>query len=443
MSNEGGGGRARRGGNTTSHSNYNNTSNNTSSGGRYHQHQNRPSRTRAATWMTADEIDRIMRIQFMTTHTDNPYRDDYCFQATRFKEQLEVANATGAPVGCFAPSEVRELLPTEKGSNRDPVEFLQVDGLGIVARPNTKAPKPLLDVSLGAGAGDSRAHEKDDDDDDDDGDDGSGNHERRALADEPMLAARCLIEDGECLLLDIDDVDRIISYGMDGDSLWRRGGVDGLMHRRAMLVDAVATSLHISANDDGQAKKLSKKKSVRDGVFLRVNLIAKGTRLFSRLITRLKDEDDAALIIAILHTVLRNVSHVFSATESHRVEANYELGEAVSTALAKIPVSGSPSVIESLVEAEGDLSDALLAQEELPLFVMSKKGASQRATGLGTIVLALLSRAKKCGSAPCVEFVDMAEDAIRMTMSRVIREDFDNLDADAKTHFEKLKHSLP
>ena len=33
--------------------------------------------------------------------------------------------------------------------------------------------------------------------------------ERRALEDEPLLAARIVIEDCMCLLLDVDDIDRL------------------------------------------------------------------------------------------------------------------------------------------------------------------------------------------------------------------------------------------
>ena len=39
------------------------------------------------------------------------------------------------------------------------------------------------------------------------------NQERRALEDEPLLAARMVVEDCMCLLLDVDDIDRLWAAG--------------------------------------------------------------------------------------------------------------------------------------------------------------------------------------------------------------------------------------
>lgn len=40
-----------------------------------------------------------------------------------------------------------------------------------------------------------------------------GPAERRALEDEPLLAARMVVEDCMCLLLDVDDIDRLWAAG--------------------------------------------------------------------------------------------------------------------------------------------------------------------------------------------------------------------------------------
>lgn len=42
---------------------------------------------------------------------------------------------------------------------------------------------------------------------------GEGEGERRALEDEPLLAARMVVEDCMCLLLDVDDIDRLWAAG--------------------------------------------------------------------------------------------------------------------------------------------------------------------------------------------------------------------------------------
>lgn len=107
---------------------------------------------------------------------------------------------------------MRELAPTEKVAP-DQVAFVQLEGLGKVPFSNIRRPRPLMDVTpddlqraaaagevareAGAGGGGGAA-----------GGDG-GRPQRRRLEQEPMLAARIMIEDCFALILDVLDIDQI------------------------------------------------------------------------------------------------------------------------------------------------------------------------------------------------------------------------------------------
>ena len=358
----------------------------------------------------------------MTLFTDNPYRDDYCYLATKFKASSSDNKAKMAKMN-FAPTDVRELLPTEKGSNRDPVEFLKIEGLGVYARSNLKGPKPLLDVGMGESAAkDNTDLAEDHDHDDDDG-------ERKALSEEPMLAARCLIEDGECLLLDIDDVDRII-FSRNGNGQLETDGKDGLSQRRVMLIDALAASLHIT-NAGGE----SVKKSVRDGVFLRVTMLAKGILVFARFLKRLKPgQGSDAVILGIVLTTLRNVSHLFSRQDDRKSEAVSHL----SGAIAKVLRSLDMHAIEELAETDGDFSDMLAAEEELPLFVYRK--GKYKSTGLSDILLVLFDVLEDCDSTIGQSFKDSITSSVNVTLTQMkVEASNGNLDTNAMIVFEKLQ----
>ena len=95
----------------------------------------------------------------------------------------------------FAPDTLRELAPQAKEA-RAPTAFVALDGMGRVPFSNIRAPKPILDFS-GKGEKDGGGGREEAD-----GDLSGG----RRLEQEPLLAARIMIEDGMCLLLDVDDI---------------------------------------------------------------------------------------------------------------------------------------------------------------------------------------------------------------------------------------------
>ncbi|KAI8557365.1 hypothetical protein RHMOL_Rhmol04G0005200 [Rhododendron molle] len=110
-------------------------------------------------------------------------------------------------------------------ANAEPHVYLQVDALGRVAFPSIRRPRPLLEVnppnSFGVGPTGQKTSEK-------------------PSEYEPMLAARVAIEDGLCLLLDVDDIDRFMPFNQLQDI-----GETHLRRRRQVLLEGLATSLQL------------------------------------------------------------------------------------------------------------------------------------------------------------------------------------------------------
>ncbi|RVX02932.1 hypothetical protein CK203_023161 [Vitis vinifera] len=157
-------------------------------------------------------------MQLAATHSNDPYVDDYYHQACLAKK------SAGARLKHhFCPTHLRELPPRAR-ANSEPHAFLQVDALGRVPFSSIRRPRPLLEVdppnSSVAGSTEQKVSEK-------------------PLEQEPMLAARVTIEDGLCLLLDVDDIDRFLQFNQLQD-----GGTQ-LRRRRQNLLEGLAASLQL------------------------------------------------------------------------------------------------------------------------------------------------------------------------------------------------------
>ena len=129
------------------------------------------------------------------------YEHDYYYQ-----KWLSVTNASKLKEP-FAPETLREVAPQAKEA-RAPTAFVTLEGLGRVPFSNIRAPKPIVDMR-GDGEKDGGAGREESD-----GVLGGG----RRLEQEPLLAARIMIEDGMCLLLDVDDIDRQVEAGVAAEA---------------------------------------------------------------------------------------------------------------------------------------------------------------------------------------------------------------------------------
>lgn len=236
-------------------------------------------------YMSAEEIESIVRMQLAATHTSDPYVDDYYHQAVQAK------NATGSRgKSQFAPSSLRELPPRTKAV-AEPHAYLQVEALGRVPFSSIRRPRPLLEVdapSTPNASGDNVNEPK---------------ATERPLEQEPMLAARIVIEDGLCLLLDVEDIDRFLQVSQLQD-----GGAQ-LKRRRQILLEGLAASLHLVdplGAEGGHPIGLAPKD---DLVFLRLVSLPKGRKLLSKYLQLLTPGSELARIVSM--AVFRHLRFLF------------------------------------------------------------------------------------------------------------------------------------
>ncbi|KAK6947272.1 hypothetical protein RJ641_000745 [Dillenia turbinata] len=295
-------------------------------------------------YMGADEIESIIRMQLAATHSNDPYVDDYYHQAC-----LARKTAGARLKHHFCPTYLREL-PSQARANNEPHPFLQVDALGRIPFSSIRRPRPLLEVdppnSSGAGSTDQKASEK-------------------PLEQEPMLAARVTIEDGLCLLLDVDDIDRYLQFNQLPD-----GGAH-LRRRRQALLEELAALLQLvdpldkSGNTIGLAPK--------DGlVFLRLVSLPKGRKLLSRFLLLLFPGGELIRIVCM--AIFRHLRFLFgglpadaAATETTTNLANIVAScvhsmdlKALSACLAAVVCSSEQPPLRPLGSPAGDRATIIL-----------------------------------------------------------------------------------
>lgn len=233
--------------------------------------------------MTSEEIESILKMQHAATHSNDPYIDDYYHQASLSKK------ATGSrSKHPFCPSHLREFSSRGRNST-DQNSHSSVDALGRIPLSSIRRPRPLLEVDPPTGEGNSEhASEK-------------------PLEQEPMLAARITIEDGLCLLLDVDDIDRLIQGGQPQD-----GGVQ-LRRRRQILLEGLAASLQL-VDPLGKGSHAVGPSPKDDLVFLRLVALPKGRKLLSRFIQLIFPGSELARIVCM--TVFRHLRFLFGGLPS-------------------------------------------------------------------------------------------------------------------------------
>ncbi len=165
--------------------------------------------------MAGDEIDHILRIQWRSLNQGGPpYNEDYYHMGFLYKHYGKCNKAL------FRPETVRNLDPTQR-AEQGAATYVKLSGLGKLALSNIRRPRPLMDIRA------SEVRRRDADV----AEDGGGS--TRPLEQEPLLAARIMIEDCMCLLLDVDDIDRMLTAG-EAHELRAIGGA--LVTRRGELL---------------------------------------------------------------------------------------------------------------------------------------------------------------------------------------------------------------
>ncbi|WCJ37002.1 hypothetical protein M5689_018165 [Euphorbia peplus] len=299
--------------------------------------------------MTADEIESILRMQLAATHGNDPYVDDYYHQACLSKK------SAGAKLRHhFCPTHLRELPPRARPNN-EPHAYLQVDALGRAAFSSIRRPRPLLEVDPPASSitGDQKVTEK-------------------PLEQEPMLAARVAIEDGLCLLLDVDDIDRFIEFNQLQD-----GGAQ-LRRRKHVLLEGLATSLQLvdPLGKTGHTVGLAPKD---DLVFLRIVSLPKGRKLLSRYLQLLSPGSDLMRIVCM--AIFRHLRFLFGGhpSDTGAAESTNNLARVVSSCAQHMDLGSLSACLAAVV----------CSSEQPPLRPLGNSAGN----GASIILMAVLERA--------------------------------------------------
>ncbi|XWS47456.1 hypothetical protein CRYUN_Cryun14cG0153500 [Craigia yunnanensis] len=250
-------------------------------------------------YMTAEEIESILKMQHAATHSNDPYVDDYYHQACLAKR-----SSGSRAKHHFYPSHQKELHSRSRNSGEH--LHLHVDALGKFPISSIRRPRPLLEVDPPLGSGD-----------------GGSEQTEKPLEQEPMLAARITIEDGLYLLLDVDDIDRLIQFSQPQD-----GGAQ-LRRRRQILLEGMAASLQLvdPLSKGGHSISCSPKDDI---VFLRLVSLAKGRKLLTRFLQLLIPGSEIIRIACM--AIFRHLRFLFGGLSSdpEAAETTTNLAKTVS-----------------------------------------------------------------------------------------------------------------
>jgi len=269
-------------------------------------------------YMSTGEIENIARMQQAATHINDPYIDDYYHQACLAKK------SEGAQLKHhFCPTLIRD--PSSRARSKDePHAYLQVDALGRLPFSSIRRPRPLLDVEQASAPNENTEKSV-----------------SKPLDQEPMLAARITIEDGLCLLLDVDDIDRLLQFSHQQD-----GGLQ-LRNRRQALLEQLAESLQLV--DPLAPNKTAPLTSYDDLVFLRIVTLPKGRKLLSCYLELVTSGSELARIACMavfrhLRTIFGNMPSDISAAETMT-----RLARAISTCVVRMELSDLSACLAAIV----------------------------------------------------------------------------------------------
>ncbi|XP_050223192.1 protein PAT1 homolog [Mercurialis annua] len=302
-------------------------------------------------YMNTEEIDGIIRMHLAATHGNDPYVDDYYNQGRLGKK------SAGAKLRHhFCPTHLRDL-PSRARANMEPHAFLQVDALGRMPFSSIRRPRPLLEVdtpnSSISSASDQKVPEK-------------------PLEQEPMLVARVTIEDGLCLLLDVDDIDRFLEFNQLQD-----GGAQ-LRHRRLVLLEELAVSLQL-VDPLGKNRQAVGFATKDDFVFLRLASLPKGQKLLTRYLQLLHTGGGLMLIVCM--AIFRHLTFLFGNLPSdlEAAETTNALARAVSLCVQHMDLRSLSACLAAVV----------CSSEHPPLRPLG----SSAGNGASLILLSVLDRA--------------------------------------------------
>lgn len=272
-------------------------------------------------YMTAEEIEGVVKLQHSLAHGNDPYVNDYYYQACLAKKSTESRSKFR-----FCPSHAKEQSSRSRNSS-DSQPHLHIDAQGRVCFSSIRRPQPLLEVDPPPSAcGDYSSEQKI-----------SG----KPLEQEPMLAARITIEDGMCLLLEVDDIDRLLQFTQPQD-----GGIQ-LRRKRHTLLEGLAASLQLV---DPLSKTGNSGISPKDDiVFLRIISVFKGRKLISRYLQLLSSGTELGRIICM--AIFRHLRFIFGGLPSdpESAETINKLAKTVSAYVSSMDLNALSACLAAVV----------------------------------------------------------------------------------------------
>ncbi|GJM93015.1 hypothetical protein PR202_ga09530 [Eleusine coracana subsp. coracana] len=303
-------------------------------------------------YMSSEEIESILRMQHSASHSSDPYVVDYYHQACMAKR-----GATSRQKTNFAPTSMKDL-PSKSRSSSDQHTYLQVDALGRVSFSSIRRPQSLLEVDHPSSA--------------------DGAHDQksivRPLEKEPMLAARVTVEDVLCLLLEVDDVDRLLQSSQAQDNNFQ------LKRRRQVLLEGLAASLQlVDPLGPGKSSQSSGLAAKDDIVFLRIVSLPKGRKFLARYIRLLVPGSELTRIVCM--AIFRHLRFLFGGLppDSNAAETTIALAKTVSSCVHHMELGALSACLAAVV----------CSSEQPPLRPLG----SSAGDGASLVIKAVLDRA--------------------------------------------------
>ncbi|KAJ3679341.1 hypothetical protein LUZ60_017352 [Juncus effusus] len=296
--------------------------------------------------MTFEEIEHISRTQHALTHGSDPYIDDYYHQACLSKKSKSKSTHGPGPLHHhFCPTVIRD--PASRTRSRDePHAFLQVEALGRLPFSSIRRPRPLLDMN------DNKNNAKNDEND--------GENKVKMLEEEPLLAARITIEDAMNLILDVDDIDRVLRFTQVPDNGFP------LRRKRQAILEEILGSLHL-------VDPLRPGTNTDDFVFLRIVSLPKGRKLLSRYIEVVSENAELARVVCM--AVFRHLRFLFGNNVSETGTAKTLIGT----------VSGTVSSMD-LSSLSACLAAVVCSNEQPPLRPIGSPAGDGASVALKTVL---------------------------------------------------------
>uniref|UniRef100_A0ACD5TF57 Uncharacterized protein n=2 Tax=Avena sativa TaxID=4498 RepID=A0ACD5TF57_AVESA len=272
-------------------------------------------------YMSSEEIDTILRMQHSGSHNSDSYVDDYYHQACIAKRCASSQQKIN-----FSPASIKDFSSKSR-SGGDKHSYLKVDSVGRVSFSSIRKPPPLLEVDTAASG------------------DGLYDHKSstRSLEKEPMLAARITVEDGLCLLLDVNDIDRLLQSSQAQDNSFQ------LRRRRQVLLEGLATSLELvdpfGPNKPGNSSGLA----TDDLIFLRIVSLPKGRKLLARYLRLLVPGSELTRIVCM--AIFRHLRSLFGGmpSDSGAAETTVTLAKTVSSCVHHMELSALSACLAAVV----------------------------------------------------------------------------------------------